>query len=78
MQQCPEVFIAFQDNMATTAAITAIGPAHGREFIAHKVLAAGTTVAAAAKDPDLVNKVAFLQNVLGLICKYILRRAIIC
>ena len=47
--------------MCATSAITAIGPAHSREFIAHKMPAAGAPVAASAEYAYLVNKIAFFQ-----------------
>lgn len=58
--------------MCTTTAVTTIGPAHCRKFVAHEVLAAGATMAAPAEYSNLVNKVVFLHD--GLLfatnCKY--------
>ena len=59
--------------MGAAAAITAIGAAHRREFISHKMFTACATMAAAAKNPYLVNKIAFLQNLIfTMSCKYTL------
>jgi hypothetical protein len=72
MEQGPEVFIAFQDDMPASASITTIGAAHGSKLIPHKMPAARSTMTTAAKDPDLVNKIAFFQYFMfALPCKYI-------
>ena len=47
--------------MATTTAIAAIGPAHGGEFVPHKMFAARPTMTTTAEYADLVHKIAFLQ-----------------
>ena len=47
--------------MSATATITAIGAAHGCEFIAHKMLTTGATMAAPAKNANLVYEITFLQ-----------------
>ena len=52
--------------MCATSAITAIGAAHSRKFITHKMPAACAAVAASAENPDLINKIAFFQVVLFL------------
>ena len=48
--------------MTTATAIAAIGPGQRVEFSAGKMLTAGTTVPASAKDPYLVNKICFLHR----------------
>ena len=47
--------------MCTSSAITSIRPTHSGEFIAHKMLAAGSAMAASAINTYLVNKIAFFQ-----------------
>ena len=57
--------------MRTTATVTSIGSTHGSEFVAHKVLAAGASMAASAENPDLVNEIALFQLcVFAAKCKY--------
>jgi hypothetical protein len=59
--------------MATPAAIPAIGATHGREFITHEMFASRPTMATAAKNANLVYKIALLQLVTFMIrCKYTL------
>lgn len=59
--------------MGTTTTIATVRSAHGGELVTHKMLAACSTMSAAAKDPDLVNKIALLQNfIFAVNCKYIL------
>ena len=62
MEECPEVSIAFQDDVCTASAIAAVRSAQGGELVAHEVLVARATVAAATKNSDLVYKVAFLHK----------------
>jgi hypothetical protein len=47
--------------VCATSSIATIGSTQGCEFITHEVLIASTTVSAATKDSNLVNKVAFFQ-----------------
>ena len=47
--------------MTATASIPAVGTAHGREFVSHKVSAPCSAMAGAAKDPDLINKIALFH-----------------
>lgn len=47
--------------MRTAAAIPAIGATHGSELIAHEVFNPRPAMAAATKDPDLVNEIAFFH-----------------
>jgi len=53
--------------MGSAATIPTIGSAECREFITHKVLITSTSMATAAKYPDLINKVTLLQN--GVFCE---------
>lgn len=63
--------IAPQDNVTTTASIPAIGTTECRKFVPHEMAAAGPTMAAAAENTDLVDKIAFFQLVCFLRrCKY--------
>ena len=55
--------------MTTTTAVTAVRPGQWIEFCTGKMPATGSTMAASAKDPDLVNKITFLQGVLFLLGK---------
>jgi hypothetical protein len=48
--------------MSTTTTITAIGATHSSKFVTQKMPAAGTTVATAAKDANLIDEICFLQN----------------
>jgi hypothetical protein len=48
--------------MCSSSAITAIGSAHGREFITHEVFIAGSPVATAAIDSNLINKIGFFHG----------------
>ncbi len=70
MEQCPQIAVAFQNNMCATAAIATIGAAHRRKLIAHKMPAAGAAMPALAKNPNLVNKITFLQNLVFVSCNY--------
>jgi len=57
--------------MTSATSVTAIGAAKRRKFIAHKMFTSRTTVPASAKDPYLVNKIAFFQcSIFAMICKY--------
>ena len=62
VKERPKVAVSFQDDMAASASIATIGSAHGCELVAHEMLAAGSTMAAAAKNAYLVYKIAFLQS----------------
>ena len=57
--------------MRTTATVTPVGSTHCSELVAHKMLAAGASMAASAENPDLVNEIAFFQLlVFAAKCKY--------
>jgi len=57
--------------MRTTPTVTSVWPAHGSELIAHKMLAAGASMAAPAENPYLVDEIAFFQLlVFAAKCKY--------
>ena len=72
MEQGPEIFVAFQNDMPPSAAVTSIGSTHGGKLIPHEMPAARPTMTTAAKDPYLVNKIAFFQYFMfALPCKYI-------
>ena len=64
--------------MRTPATITAIGPAHGCELIAHEMFVTGAPMTAAAKNPYLIYKIAFLHTVVqqsaNIPCQYRKRR----
>jgi hypothetical protein len=49
--------------MSTSATISTVRPAKRRKFITHEMFAASPSVPASAKDPYLVNKIAFFQSV---------------
>ena len=53
--------------MSATATITAIRAAHSSEFISAKMPAARPTMATAAENAYLVNKITFLQNCIFII-----------
>ena len=56
--------------MTTTAPVTAIWSAHGCQLVSPEMFDASATMAALAKDPDLVNEIALLHEVLFLlVCK---------
>jgi hypothetical protein len=57
MQQRPEMFAPPKDNMRAPAAIPAIRTRHRIELRPHKMLAARPAMPAAAKDPDLIDKI---------------------
>jgi hypothetical protein len=57
VKQCPKVFVAPEDDMATSSTIAAVWPRLGIEFGPHEMLASCPTVSAFAKHPDLVNKI---------------------
>jgi hypothetical protein len=59
VKQGPELGIAFQNNVCTTAAIATIRSAFGRKFIPQKMFNASATVATATKYPYIINKVLF-------------------
>jgi len=63
VKECPEVAIATQDDVSAATAVATVWATEGGEFVTHKVTAAGATVAAAAKNPDLIYKVALFQNI---------------
>jgi hypothetical protein len=48
--------------MGTTASISSVGSTECREFIAHEMLVAGTTMATSTIDSYLVYKIAFFQR----------------
>ena len=48
--------------MTTPAAIASVGTAKSGHLISQKMLAAGTSMAASAKNPYLVDKIAFLHK----------------
>lgn len=48
--------------MPSAAAITAIGATHGRQLVPAKVFDARPSMPAAAINPYLINKIAFLQG----------------
>ncbi len=62
VEECPEVSVAFQDDVCAATAVAAIGTSQSGELIAHEMFVAGTAVAAATKNSDLVYKVAFLHK----------------
>jgi len=47
--------------MTAATPVTAIRPAQRGKFISHKMFTACSAMAASAKDPYLVNKIAFFQ-----------------
>ena len=61
MQERPEILITPKNDMSPAAPISTIGTTHGSELITHKMTAPRTTMTTAAKDPDLVYKIAFFQ-----------------
>src|SRR5690242_4685888 len=61
MKQCPEIAVPFQYNMAASASITTVRPTKRSKFIAHKMFATRSSMAASAKDPYLVDEIAFFQ-----------------
>jgi hypothetical protein len=54
--------------MSATSTIAAIGSAQCREFISHEMLVASPAMSAATKYPYLVNKIAFFQNRIFIVC----------
>ena len=59
--------------MCTPATITPVGAAHGGKFIPSEMPETGATMAAAAENTDLINKITFLQNcIFRVCCKYTL------
>ena len=57
--------------MCTSSTVAAIGSAQSCQLITHKMLAAGTAMAASAKNPYLVNEIAFFQVLFfAAKCKY--------
>jgi hypothetical protein len=53
--------------MSTPSAITTVGSAVCRQLVSSEMLDPRTTMAAFAIDPDLIDKVCFLQEVLFLL-----------
>jgi hypothetical protein len=62
VKQRPQIPVAAQDDMSSPSSITAIRAAHGCKLIAHEMFISSAAMATTTKDPDLVYKVAFLQN----------------
>jgi len=67
MQQRPQLFIAFEYDMAASASITAIGPRLRIEFGSHKMPDASTSVPAMTKYPDIIYETAFFHRLIKLI-----------
>src|SRR5215203_3634856 len=59
VKQCPQLFIAADDDMTSPAAITTIGSAFGCALVAVKMHGAGTACPASAHDLYIVNKITF-------------------
>jgi hypothetical protein len=57
MQKRPELFVAAQNDMTTTASITSIGPALWNVFFATKVRRATSTVSGSTVNFYVINKV---------------------
>ena len=61
VKQGPGVFVAPQDDMRAAAAITPVGAGQRIVFGAHKMFDTGAAMAAPAKNPDLIYKIAFFH-----------------
>ena len=48
--------------MGTPAAVSTVGAAEGSKFVPVKMFTPGPAMPAPAKNPDLVDKIAFFQN----------------
>jgi hypothetical protein len=57
VEECPEIFISFQDDVSASSAIAAIRSCHRVELGAQKMFASCAAVSRAGEDPDLVYKV---------------------
>lgn len=56
--------------MTTPAAVAAIGPAKGGYFISPEMFDTSPAMTTPAKNPDLVNKIAFLQIIVFALQRY--------
>ena len=62
MEEGPELRATSEDNMPTPAAISTVGSPFGGKLVAHKMAHPGTSMTAAGKNADIVNKIISFRH----------------